>query len=117
MPPVHQLLMAVGARLVLYVEWEVNHIHVMIFPKVTVHVFCIHVCRACTHLAIDSRASTTADDSMKYRELRGTVCDASICDVINQNESELTNIDLEIEPNKGNKFFCFLLFQQSFNRS
>ncbi len=33
---------------------------------------------------------------------------------------ELTNIDLEIEPNKGNKsfvLFCFALFWQSFNRS
>ncbi len=28
---------------------------------------------------------------------------------------ELTNIDLEIEPNKGNKSFCFLLFWESFN--
>ncbi len=33
-----------------------------------------------------------------------------MCDVMKQNESELANIDLEIEPNKGNKFFCFLLF-------
>ncbi len=33
-----------------------------------------------------------------------------ICDVIKQNESELANIDLEIESNKGSKSFCFLLF-------
>ncbi len=34
----------------------------------------------------------------------------SICDVIKQNESEL-NIDLEIEPHKGNKsFFVFYCF-------
>ena len=32
------------------------------------------------------------------------------CGMLKQNESEFANIDLEIEPNKGNKSFCFLLF-------
>ncbi len=32
------------------------------------------------------------------------------CGMIKQNESEFANIDLEIEPNKRNKCFCFLLF-------
>ena len=32
------------------------------------------------------------------------------CGMIKQNESKLANIDLEIEPNKENKSFCFLLF-------
>ncbi len=38
------------------------------------------------------------------------LCELSICGIIKQNESEFTNIDLEIEPHKGNKSFCFLLF-------
>ncbi len=33
------------------------------------------------------------------------------------NELEVANIDLEIEPNKGNKSFSFLLFWQPFNMS
>ncbi len=33
-----------------------------------------------------------------------------ICGVIKQNESEFANIDLEIEPNKGNKSFFFYCF-------
>ncbi len=32
------------------------------------------------------------------------------CGMIKQNESEFANIDLEIEPNKGNKSFFVLLF-------
>ncbi len=39
------------------------------------------------------------------------------CGMIKQNELEFANIDLEIEPNKGNKSFCFLLFWQPFNGS
>ena len=38
-----------------------------------------------------------------------------ICDVIKQNESELTNTVFKIQPNKADSFFCFLLFVQSFN--
>ena len=39
----------------------------------------------------------------------------SICDVIKQNESELANTVFKIQPNKADRFFCFLLFVQSFN--
>ena len=34
----------------------------------------------------------------------------SICDVIKQNESELTNIDFQIEPIITFNFLCILLF-------
>ena len=34
----------------------------------------------------------------------------NICDVIKQNQSEVGNIDLKIEPNKAENVFCFLLF-------
>ena len=44
----------------------------------------------------------------------GSVID-NICDVIKQNESELTNTVFKIQPNKANSFFCFLLSVQSFN--
>ena len=37
------------------------------------------------------------------------------CDVIKQNELELTNTVFKIQPNKADSFFCFLLFVQSFN--
>ena len=40
-----------------------------------------------------------------------------ICDVIKQNQSELGNIDFEIEPNKAENVFCFLLFLASVNCS
>ena len=39
----------------------------------------------------------------------------SICDVIKQNESLLTNTVFKIQSNKADSFFCFLLFVQSFN--
>ena len=39
----------------------------------------------------------------------------SICDVIKQNESELANTVLKIQPNKANSFLCFWLFVQSFS--
>ena len=32
------------------------------------------------------------------------------CDVIKQNQSELRNIDLKMEPNKAENVFCFLYF-------
>ena len=41
----------------------------------------------------------------------------NICDVIKQNQSEVGNIDFKIEPNKAEKFFCFLLFLAPFNCS
>ena len=37
------------------------------------------------------------------------------CDVTKQNESELANTVLKIQPNKADSFFCFLLVVQSFN--
>ena len=40
-----------------------------------------------------------------------------ICDVIKQNQSENGNIDFEIEPNKAENVFCFLLFLAFFNCS
>ena len=38
-----------------------------------------------------------------------------MCDVIKQNESELTNTVFKIQPNKADSFFCLLLHVQSFN--
>ena len=40
------------------------------------------------------------------------MCDMSvdICDIIKGNESDVGNIDFELQGNKGSKFFCFLLF-------
>ena len=37
-----------------------------------------------------------------------------ICDVIKQNQSQVGNIDFQIEPNKAENVFCFLLFLGSF---
>ena len=37
-----------------------------------------------------------------------------ICDAINQDELQLANFDLKIQPNKADKFVCFLLFLQPF---
>ncbi len=37
-----------------------------------------------------------------------------ICGVIKQIESEFANIDLEIEPNKGNKSFLFSIVLTTF---
>ena len=34
----------------------------------------------------------------------------TICDVIKQNQSEVGNIDLKIQPNKSENVLCFLLF-------
>ena len=39
------------------------------------------------------------------------------CDGIKQNQSEHGNIDFEIEPNKAENVFCFLLFLGSVNCS
>ena len=39
----------------------------------------------------------------------------TICDVIEQNELELTNAVFKIQLNKADSFSCFLLFVQSFN--
>ena len=36
--------------------------------------------------------------------------DGHICDVIKQNESELANIDFEIQPIIAFNFLCILLF-------
>ena len=40
----------------------------------------------------------------------------TICDAIEQNQSEVGNTDLKIEPNKAENVFCFLSFLASFNR-
>ena len=37
------------------------------------------------------------------------------CDVIKQNESELTNTDFKIKQNKADNFFVSFLFLQLFN--
>jgi len=34
----------------------------------------------------------------------------TICDMIKGNESDVGNIDLELQGNKGRKFLCFSLF-------
>ena len=43
-----------------------------------------------------------------------------ICDAIKQNESELANINLKIQPNKANNFFLFFIVfaitQNAFSR-
>ena len=54
------------------------------------------------------RYQLSEDSILSYGDAKSKYL--KICDVIKQNESELANIDLEIEPNKGKKSFCFLLF-------
>ena len=49
----------------------------------------------------------------KYNTYQIELC--IICDVIKQNESELANTVVKIQPNKADSFFCLLLFVQSFN--
>ena len=41
---------------------------------------------------------------------RMSSCVKAICDAIKQNESELANINLKIQPNKADNFFCFIVF-------
>ena len=50
-----------------------------------------------------------------YNMSLSRTCREDHCDVIKQNESELTNTVFKIQPNKADSFFCFLLFVQSFN--
>ena len=38
-----------------------------------------------------------------------------ICDIIKGNESDVGNIDFELQAERGDKFFCFTLFGNSEN--
>ena len=37
-------------------------------------------------------------------------CNMDICDMIKGNESDVGNIDFELQAKRGNKFLCFTLF-------
>ena len=57
-----------------------------------------------------THSQTESVKSENYRKLQKIVTRMPICDVIKQNESELANIDFEIEPIIVFNFLCIFLF-------